>query len=194
MYRGRLGVCFARGSTWQVTPAPRQDVVNVTIRAEGRHRSLAPRQRVVSSQAVKVPISLPDFVSSVCGWAGLHDNVLAAGDFLSQGQWQKVRLQFPRATRQPQNDALRSTSVTTSAGQASFWDSDSFNLKCHGRRLAPTECYREVNLILCWHPTDSTLAERAGSVWDVVVQPGHGEHRGLWKTKLEAAQSLRDHR
>ena len=44
--------------------------------------------------------------------------------------------------------------VTTPAVQDTFWDSDSFNVKCYGRQLAPSRC----NL-------------GGGSVWDVVVQP-----------------------
>ena len=45
--------------------------------------------------------------------------------------------------------------VTTFAVQPTGWDSDSFNVKCLGRQLAPNRC----NL-------------GGGSVWDVVVQPG----------------------
>ena len=41
--------------------------------------------------------------------------------------------------------------------QPTFWDSDSFNLKCHGRQLASSR----YNL-------------GGGSVWDVVVQPSPG--------------------
>ena len=47
--------------------------------------------------------------------------------------------------------------VKTSAVQPTFWDSDSFNFKCHGRQLAPNRCNLD-----------------GGSVWDVVVQPSPG--------------------
>ena len=68
-------------------------------------------------------------------------------------RWQKVRQSRatqPRCTDVPDW-------VTTSAVQPTFWDSDSFHFKCHGRHLAPNRC----NV-------------GGGSVWDVVVQPGPG--------------------
>ena len=45
--------------------------------------------------------------------------------------------------------------LTISAVQPTFWDSDMFNVKCHGRQLAPNRC----NL-------------GGASVCDAVVQPG----------------------
>ena len=78
--------------------------------------------------------------------AGLHDNVPA--NLLPK--WQKVhqsRVTQPRCADAPDW-------VTTSAVQPTFWDSDSFNFKCHGRQLAPNRC---------------KLGGRL--VWDIVMQP-----------------------
>ena len=57
---------------------------------------------------------------------GLHDNVPAG----LLPRWQKVcqsRATRPKCTDVPDW-------VTTSAMQPTFWDSDSFNFKCHGRQ------------------------------------------------------------
>ena len=57
--------------------------------------------------------------------------------------------------------------VTTSAVQPTFWDSDSFNFKCHGRKLAPNRC-----------------SLGGGSAWDVVLQPSPGDFCVLPKTVI----------
>ena len=56
--------------------------------------------------------------------------------------------------------------VTTSAVQPTFWDSDSFDIKCYGRQLAPSRC----NL-------------GRGSGWDVVAQPSPGHPPGVFLMK-----------
>ena len=76
-------------------------------------------------------------------WAGLHENVQA--NLLPT--WQKVRQYRASQTDVPDW-------VTVSAVQPTFWDSDSFNLKCHGHQLAPNR-----------------YTFGGGSVWDVVMQP-----------------------
>ena len=76
-------------------------------------------------------------------WAGLHDNVLA--DLLPR--WQKVhqsRASQPLGTDVP-------GWVTASAVQATFWDSDSFNAKCHGPSVGTQQVqpWRRVSLGRC---------------------------------------------
>ena len=77
------------------------------------------------------------FLRRLAPRAGLHDNVPA--DLLPP-RWQKVR-QF-RATQPRCTDW-----VATFAVQATVWDSDRFNVKCHGRQLAANKCNlkRDVN-------------------------------------------------
>ena len=79
--------------------------------------------------------------------AGLHDNDPA--DLLPR----RHKVRQSRATQPRCIDV--SDCMTTCAVQPNFWDSGSFNVKCHGRQLAPNRC---------------TLG--GGSVLDVVVQPG----------------------
>ena len=96
--------------------------------------------------------------------AGLQGNVPA--DLLPR--WQKVH-QF-RATRPRRADVP--DWVTTSAVQPTFWDSDSFNLKCRGRQLAPKKC----NL-------------GRGSVWDVVMQPSPGSGKFIVVQEVNPCQN-----
>ena len=93
-------------------------------------------------------------------WAGLHDDVQA--DLPPRCQ----KVSQPRAT-QPRGTGVPDR-VAPSAAQPIFWNSDSFNFKCHGRQLAPNRC---------------NLGGR--SVWDVVVQPSPGFARRPQRLVLE---------
>ena len=91
-------------------------------------------------------------------------------------RWQKVRQSRatqPRWTHDP-------GWVTTSAVHAThlFWDSDSFNVKCHGRHLAPSKVHswRRVGLGRCRGATAQPTARAARRQSDARTN-SHGTRR-----------------